>query len=425
MSQQQTGLKRSISTILRYKILVSAVTAAGLVIGIVFTVLRPPLPTSEALIVIPQSAPTIATEVVVADSEPVLSGALHSIRPPMSLQTLESSVHVKSITPGVISVSAEGTTRAQADSAANAVAHSYIDYVGKATYPVGHIAAKLLSTTTATGAGSVNQDITDGLLGVLAGLVAGMVLAVIIGRFDRRLRRCDDIANSIGVPVLAAVPAARPPDAAGWRRLLEGYEPGVVEAWRLRQALQSLGFTGANVNDLTAEGGFSLTVLSMASDPKALALGPQLAVFAASIRIPTVLVIGPQQDTNATAALRTACASPLGSSKRASYLQTVAADSGSVATPYGAKLIVVVTVVDGKTPQMPVTMPTTTTVLAVSVGAGTAEQFARIATVAAADGREVAGFLVADPESADKIMGRIPLPARPVRRVPGALAGPN
>ena len=45
----------------------------------------------------------------------------------------------------------------------------------------------------------------------------------------------------------------------------------------------------------------SLAVLSLSSDPDALALGPQLAVFAAAQGIPTSLVIGPQQDAAATA----------------------------------------------------------------------------------------------------------------------------
>ena len=42
--------------------------------------------------------------------------------------------------------------------------------------------------------------------------------------------------------------------------------------------------------------GSSVAVLSLSSDPGAFALGPQLAVFAASLGIPTALVIGPQQD---------------------------------------------------------------------------------------------------------------------------------
>ena len=43
-------------------------------------------------------------------------------------------------------------------------------------------------------------------------------------------------------------------------------------------------------------------------------------------------------------------------------------------------------------------MRTTATVLGVSAGAATAEQLARVAVVAAADGREITGILVADPD---------------------------
>ena len=71
-----------------------------------------------------------------------------------------------------------------------------------------------------------------------------------------------------------------------------------------------LGLTDVSHADVSAGGGSSLAVLSLSSDPKALALGPQLAVFAASLGIPTALVIGPQQDANATATLRAACAAP-------------------------------------------------------------------------------------------------------------------
>ena len=63
-----------------------------------------------------------------------------------------------------------------------------------------------------------------------------------------------------------------------------------------------------NAADLRADSGSSLAVLSLSSDRNALALGPQLAVFAASLGIPTALVVGPQQDANATATLRAACA---------------------------------------------------------------------------------------------------------------------
>ena len=60
-------------------------------------------------------------------------------------------------------------------------------------------------------------------------------------------------------------------------------------------------------------------VISLSSDQGALALGPQLAVFAASLDIPTTLVIGPQGAVNTAAALRTACTArrPAGSGRQA------------------------------------------------------------------------------------------------------------
>ena len=69
-------------------------------------------------------------------------------------------------------------------------------------------------------------------------------------------------------------------------------------------------------------------------------------------------------------------------------------------------------------------MHTTTTVLGVSAGAVTAEQLARVAASAAADGRQIAGILVADPDSADHTTGRLPWLARSARRtIPRSMTG--
>ena len=169
----------------------------------------------------------------------------------------------------------------------------------------------------------------------------------------------------------------------------------------------------------------SLLVLSLSSDSGALALGPQLAVFAASQGIPTSLVIGPQQDAAATATLRTACAAPLSeASIRHGLLRVTAYDEGGVDIQPDTALVIVVAVVDGRAPEMPDTMRTNATVIGVSAGAATAEQLARAAVVAAADGREITGILVADPEPADQTTGRIPHLARPARRrLPNRLRG--
>ena len=129
--------------------------------------------------------------------------------------------------------------------------------------------------------------------------------ALALNRRDRRLTLRDEIADSIGLPVLASIPVGHPSNAAGWVRLLTEYEPSAVEAWRLRGVLHYLGLGGRSQAE--AGEGLSLAVLSLRNDPGALSLGPQLAVFAASLGIRTELMIGPQQDANSTATLRAAC----------------------------------------------------------------------------------------------------------------------
>jgi hypothetical protein len=199
-------------------------------------------------------------------------------------------------------------------------------------------------------------------------------------------------------------------------KLLEDYQPGAVDAWRLRKTLRYLELTDVDRAGLRAGRGISLAMLSLSSDTKALALGPQLAVFAASVGIPTTLVIGPQQDVNATAMLRAACSAPLRPSGRSGNLRVAVSDHLNADQLPSSGLAVVVGVVDGQTPQVADTMRATATALGVSSGAATAEQLARVTANAAADGREIAGVLVADPDPADHTTGRLPELARPAHR---------
>ena len=171
------------------------------------------------------------------------------------------------------------------------------------------------------------------------------------------------------------------------------------------------------------KGRWSFTVLSLSSDPRALALGPQLAIFAASQGIPTALVVGPQQDARVTATLRTACAAPTASSKRPGHLQVIVSD-GDAEVQQNATLAVVVVVVDARNPQLPNTTRTTATLLGVSAGVATADQLARAAVSAATSGREITGILVADPDSDDATTGRLPqLGRRGQRRMPTRMTG--
>lgn len=426
MSDQALDLKRSAQIVRRHKVLVCTVIGFGILAGGAYTALRPPMLTSTALVVLPQSGqsvegtpasgapdPYMATQEVIASSNEVLSGALPKVRPAMSVNELRRNVQVSSLTSYIISVSAKGKAAAGAEATANAVARSYIRYIGSASSPVGQLSAHLLEpATSATGPALLKQLIINALLGAIGGALAGSAAALALGRRDRRLRKRDEIADSIGVPVLASISVSHPSDAAGWAKLLEDYEPGDVDAWRLRKTLYQLGFTGLSATDHGVGSGLSLAMVSLSSDRNALALGPQLAVFAASLGVPTALVVGPQQDTNATATLRTVCAAAESANRREN-LRVAVSDHEHAAQLPGAALTVVVAVVDGKSPRVIDTMRTTTTLLAVSAGAATADQLARVAASAAADRRDIAGIVVADPDSADPTTGRLRQLARP------------
>jgi capsular polysaccharide biosynthesis protein len=436
MSEQAPDPRRSVQVMRRHRILICVVAALGLLAGAAYAVRHPPAVTSTALVLLPQAAQSaqqtgaaapaatattgpdsyMATQIVIVTSDPVLSAAQATVSRAPSLQVLRNEVQANSPTANVLSISAKATSAVQAQALANAVANSYVAYITSPHNAFGAVSAQILNQASkATGSPVINWVIF-GFLGLALGLLLGFLVAYAISRRDRRLFRRDDIANSIGVPVLASVPVRHPADAAGWVRLMEDYQPGDVYGWRLRHALQQLGLPSVNVSDGTDADGSSLTVVSLSSDPRAVALGPQLAIYAVSLGIPTALVVGPREDMTATATLRAACAAPSPeSSKRSSQLRVAVSGRGEPDGQLRGVLTVVVVVVDSQAPEMTGTMGTNATVLAVSAGAATAEQLARAATSAAADGREVAGILVADPEPTDRTTGRIPQPPRPSR----------
>jgi capsular polysaccharide biosynthesis protein len=443
MSQQGLDLRRSFNIVRRHKVLVGFIVVLGILIGDGYALLNPPMLTSTALVVLPQSVQNaaqnaaanngadaatefMATQAVIAGSNPVLQAALPHALPAMSLQQLRNDIEVSNSTSYVISITAKAKNSADAETTANAVANSYIAYVGAPDSPVGYVPARMLElAVSTTGTGALEALIITGLIGALAGFVIGAIVALAISRKDKRLRGRDEIANSIGIPVLASIPVDHPHDAPGWARLLDSYKPAFVYAWRMRKALQELGPAGGSLGDGDEPEKFSVTVLSLSSDPGALALGPQLAVFVASLGVPVALVIGPQQDENATAALRAACVAVApASASRPGSLRIVVHDGGGIDDLPAAELTVVVCVIDGWTPQIPETMQTSVTVLGISAGAVSAEQLARAAMVAATHGSEVAGILVADPETTDQTTGRIPHLTRPAQhRKPRRLSG--
>jgi capsular polysaccharide biosynthesis protein len=428
MSEQPLDLRRSVRIVRRHRVVFAVAAVLGLLAGATFIFLNPPLPASEALVVLPASAARISsTEVVIAGSDPVLLGAMRELKPPVPLRTLEGRVHVRNVTPGVLSISAEGMSARQAEDAANAVARSYVAYVNTASSPGGRVESRLLEPAVNATQRPLSIDLLiAGGPGLLLGSLIGAVTALAVDRSDRRLRGRDEIADAIGVPVLASLQVWHPADAADWSKLLDDYQPSPVDAWRLRKALQDLG-TESGLSD----GNVSLAVLSFSGDRKTLAIGPHLAAFAASLGIRTTLVVGPQPDPAPTATLRAACAGSPPPARRTGNLRVAVTETVTelpAADPSSSGLTVVVAVLDAKNPELPDLMRTTITLLGVSAGAATADQLARAAASAAAGGRHIAGILVADPDPADRTTGRVPQVSRSAQwrtptRAPSTLGG--
>ncbi len=422
MSDQALDLNRSLQLIRRHWRAVCAIAALGLVAGAGYGALQPSALTSTALVRIasPQSAYTANTAptlVVLASSDPVLSLAQPHIRPPVSKQALQNELAVTSPTPGILSIRAQGQTAAQAEATANAVANGFAEYVSLS----GATGALVLQpASTATGRSPAAFAVIFGGIGLLMGAAFGVIGTLAVTRRHRRLRQRDEIADSIGIPVLASIPVGHPSGAAEWVKLLTAYEPTAANARCLRAALDYLAAGGSGPAGGGRGRGTSLQVLSLRSDPAALALGPQFAAVAASLGIRTHLIIGPQQEPDATATLRAACTgmAPM------EHLRVTVTDEDNVPDQPPAALTILPSIVGQQAPRVAGRMREAVAVLGVSAGAATADELARVAVSAADQGRPIAGILVANPDPADHSTGRIPQLARTAaRRAPSHLTG--
>jgi capsular polysaccharide biosynthesis protein len=422
MSQQPMSLRRAYELIRRNKAVVGGAVGLGLIIGAAYGSINPPQLVGSALVIMPNTKIPTNTLTVIATSDPVLSTAQPNINPaPGSIATLRQEVTAAGSSSNIISVSAQAGSAAAAESAANAVADSFVGYLASSQSPIGQVNARVLQpASTASGPNPLVYRLVYGLVGAIAGLIVGLIAAIAKGRSDRRLRARDDIANAIGIPVLASVPTAHPGNAQEWAKLLDSYQPAKVHGWRLRKTLQHLNVAGVNLTGEREGEASVVAVVTLANDPGALALGPQLAAFAASLGIPTALALGPSPDPDVTVALRTACAGWPGNRRG---LQAVLLDGDKPAMPDDVALTVLVTVANATKPQLVSELPVTATVIGVSAGGATAEQLAATAMAATDKGREVVGLLVADPDPSDRTTGRIPQLPRPVPRMPTRLTG--
>jgi hypothetical protein len=281
--------------------------------------------------------------------------------------------------------------------------------------------------TTATSGSAITTYVIYVPIGLVVGGIVGFVVALRRDRGDRRLRTRDELASSIGVPVLAAVDAEDPGSGHAWLKLLAEYEPDPVQAWTLRTMLARLRATGAGSGSgADGDSRAKVAVVSLTTDPAALAIGPQLAVFASTLGIRTVLVVLAQSPGESVAALRAACAAwRPASPKQADSLRVVAATDADLDSLPEAPLTVVVTTVDDSAPLVSVAVRRHATVLAVSPRTVTALQLARAAASAADAGASVAGIVVANPDPDDTTTGMAPAVSRRTSALPTRVTTPS
>jgi len=162
---------------------VGAVAVLGLLAGAGYAALSAPMLTSHALVALPPSTQDTATQAVIARSDPVLMAAQRNVHPALSLRTMRNSVQVTSLTPNILSISAQGNTAAQAEGTANAVASTYVAYVTSSRSATGTVQARLLEpATNASGMSLPSHLLMTGGLGILVGLLIGAIGVIVLSR---------------------------------------------------------------------------------------------------------------------------------------------------------------------------------------------------------------------------------------------------
>lgn len=240
--------------------------------------------------------------------------------------------------------------------------------------------------------------------GALISLALMALLVGLVGSRDRRMRQRDEIADAIGGHVVASMRVFPQRSAALWVTMLADYVPSSVDVLALRHMLRKLTPEDSARDQHAAGSGLvhptSLTVITLAGDDRAHAVGPQIASFAASAGVRTRLTMGRSHDS--AAALFAACAPERsGEEIRPGMLLEGRTRKQKV------DFTVVVVVVDRDSPDLSHVRRTAVTVLGVSAGAATAEELARVAVAADESGRLVSGVVVADPDATDRTTGRM------------------
>jgi hypothetical protein len=252
--------------------------------------------------------------------------------------------------------------------------------------------------------------VADALTMVLGGAAVFLFLTtvylLVTNHRDPKLRARDEIADAVGIPVVMSLRTRPPRSPHGWRELFRAYAPDSPDAWALRQLLH--GLLSESWKDWPTGEGFVLVVLCVSGDDAGLAVGPQIASFAASNGIATQLHAAQRHESATT--LWAACSHTTVEEELPPNLSVVTAPNVLARVD----LTVRVVVLDRDNPEPnALLVGERTALLAVSSASATRRNLADV--VVAADRVEVAlkGIVVANPDPLDRTTGRLTPLERP------------
>lgn len=458
MSEQVVDLQSPWAVLRRHIRTLAVAGALGALVGGALLFLLPAQYSSTSEVLFPATPPNssgqasthdIATQVQIALSDVVLGPAGQSIGSGLSAEEVAKRVEITSPTADILKIVAKGASSAEAQEIASAVATADVAFAGAG-------ANVIQQATPAVRTPLVVRAPRFMVIGAMAALLVTAFVVVRRGRKERTLRSRDQIADAVGVPVVAALQSRAPRSVSGWTSLLQSYAPGSSESWTLRRLLRLVtpGSPGSLAGP-SREGSrpTRVAVLTLADDLPALGIGPQFASFAASTGTVTQFVIAQRPHESANA-LKVACSRlahevqprpGLTVDNRENLVQGPAnrqqdgadgpqsrkwmqarlvrvpgdpagdgveevgsnGDAGAEGDS-GGDLIVYLIVLDRRSPELHLDdADTVVTLLAVTSGAATPDDLARIAAVADDAGRPLSGVVVVDPDPLDRTTGRV------------------
>ncbi len=151
MNEQPLSLRASLQEIWRRRLLVIAVAALCGLGGVIYGIVKPTNATAVALVLLPPNAASSAaatgdsgttgnsgatgsnvnTDAVIANSTPVLTAAGAKVSPPLGAIGVRNLVTVEPLSGQVLQIKAQAPASSYAVQLANAVATSYVDYIGQ------------------------------------------------------------------------------------------------------------------------------------------------------------------------------------------------------------------------------------------------------------------------------------------------------